>query len=134
MMFTVFLGLTGSVAAQTTKMKTVAPVSPAEVASVRIYPNKIRLGESARLVIWLRRPAAKGGTVIGVGQDSDGTAETLVQTPASFTLLPGVRRVDYLIRTARVENPAKRIVFCASTHSPVICGSGTQGAILILYR
>ena len=122
------LAFAGSTPAQRQSSK---PPTP-EVESVRVYPNVIRLGDTPVLVVRLRKPAPKSGAIVGIGQNSDGTAETLVDTPTAFTFQPGARKAEFVIRTKRVENPARRIVFCASTHSPINCTSGTQGAILIL--
>ncbi len=94
-----------------------------QVESVKMYPEFIHLGEGSTLVIRLSHPAPKGGAIIGVGQISDGTADTLIDTPTSFTLKQGVRKVEFLIRTKRVANASTKIIFCASTTSPVDCGS-----------
>jgi hypothetical protein len=121
-----------STTAQVRKNPKVPPPQP-RVASIRLYPERIRLGETARLVVRLDRVAPKGGTTVGIGEISDGTGETLKQTPTAFTFLAGSQKVEYLIRTSIVENAAKKIIFCASTLSPVDCyNQGIKSVTLVL--
>lgn len=83
------------------------------VTSCTVSPSVIELGGQANLVVTISSPAPPGGVSAVIDTDSDGSGDTLMNTPVALDFPAGQSEFTYLIQTQVVENAASKIIFSA---------------------
>ena len=90
------------------------------VASCSVSPSSIAIGGQSNLSVTLTSPAAPGGVVVIVDTDSDGSQDTLLQTPVSLQINQGDTEFDFPLQTQQVDGAATKIVFSAHVGNGVV--------------
>lgn len=84
------------------------------VISCTINPSTIALGGSANLGIIIDQPASGQGIGVIIDTDSNGSQDTLLNTPVAITISAGQTQSSYLLETSNAAtNPATKIIFTA---------------------
>jgi hypothetical protein len=84
------------------------------VSSCVVTPSSIALGGQSNLTVTIDQPAPPGGIGVIIDIDSNGSQDTLVNSPVGLAISTGQTQLSFLLQTSSAaSNPATKITFIA---------------------